>query len=362
MVSGDKPRVALYGTGHFGQRVTRFAVENGWTVAAAFNRAGDKVGKDLGRLAGLNRDLGVVVQDCDLANYDEVDAEIGIVGITDRISSNWPAYRRLMNAGMNVICHGAEAYYPWGVDRELARQIDDLARKNDVTFTGAKIWDHTRTWPALVLVGACTEIRSLFHRSLTDAEQVGKPAMLKTGVGMTAVEYEEKIARVVGQIGGYYKLIPHSVMDALGYTVTNVVERREAMFFDQAIYCKLLERNIEPGTCAGTRVVIDVATEQGVTATAHIELRLVRDGETPHMMWSVDGIPSSKIIFERGSEDAAYGTLSCLFNRIPDVIAASPGIQDVSRLGVMRHSALAEGSSQKAAIPLAPSTKIVPIA
>jgi len=239
-----------------------------------------------------------------------------------------------------VICHGAEAYYPWGVDRELARQLDDLARNNHVTFTGAKIWDHTRTWPAIVLVGACTDIRSLFHRSLTDAEQVGKPAMLKTGIGMTAVEYDDQIAKLDGQIGGYYKLIPHSVMDALGYAVTNVVERREPVFFEEPIYCRLLERNIEPGACAGTRVVIEVATEQGVTATAHIELRLVRNGETPHMMWSVEGTPSSKIVFERGSDDAAYGTLSCLFNRIPDVIAASPGIQDVSRLGVMRHSAL----------------------
>jgi 2,4-diaminopentanoate dehydrogenase len=344
MASTVKPRVALYGTGHFGQRVTRFAVEKGWTIAGAFNRAGDKVGKDLGRLAGLDRDLGVVVQDCDVANYDEVDAEIGIVGITDRLSANWAAYQRLMNAGMNVICHGAEAYYPWGVDRELARRIDDLARRNNVTFTGAKIWDHTRTWPAIVLVGACTEIRSLFHRSVTDAEQVGKPAMLKTGVGMTAAEYDRKIARVDGQIGGFYKLIPHSVMGALGYAVTNAVERREPVFFEEAIYCKLLERNIEPGTCAGTRVVIEVATEQGVTAIAHIELRLVREGETPHMMWSVDGTPSSKIIFERGSDDAAYGTLSCLFNRIPDVILARPGIQDVSRLGVMRHSALGEDS------------------
>jgi 4-hydroxy-tetrahydrodipicolinate reductase len=342
MASGTqvKPRIALYGTGHFGQRVTRFAVENGWTIAAAFNRAGDKVGKDLGRLAGLERDLGVIVQDCDLANYEDVDAEIAIVGITDRLSANIIAYKRLMSAGMNVICHGAESYYPQGIDRELAQQIDEVARKNNVTFTGAKIWDHTRTWPAILLAGACTEIRSLFHRSITDAQQVGRPAMLKTGVGMTASEYDDRIRKVDGQIGGFYKLIPHSVLDALGYSVSKVAERREPVFFAESIYCELLGRDIEPGICAGTRMVVEVETEEGVTATAHIELRLVRADERPHMMWSVEGKPSSKIIFERENEDAAYGTLSCLFNRIPDVIAARPGIQDVSKLGVMKHSAL----------------------
>ncbi|MET0986983.1 MAG: hypothetical protein ABW034_16420 [Steroidobacteraceae bacterium] len=336
------PRVVLYGAGHFGQRVTRFAVENGWPIVAAFNRAGEKVGKDLGRLAGLDRDLGVVVQDCDLADIGSVDAEIGIVGITDRLSANITAYKRLMNAGMNVICHGSESYFPHGVDTALAREIDDVARKNGVTFTGSKIWDHTRTWPAIVLVGACTRINSLFHRSITDAQQVGRPAMLKTGVGMTASEYDEKIGRVEGQIGGFYKLIPHSVLDALGYTVTKVVERREPMFFDEPIHCELLQRDIEPGICIGTRVVIEADTEEGVTATSHIELRLVKEGEKPHMMWSVDGTPSSKITFERESEDAAYGTLSCLFNRIQDVIDAPPGIQDVSKLGVMKHSALGQ--------------------
>jgi 2,4-diaminopentanoate dehydrogenase len=338
--NSQKPRIAIYGCGHFGQRVTRFAVENGWTIAAAFNRAGAKTGKDLGRLAGLDREIGVIVQDCDTADFARVNADIGIVGITDRLRLNLPAYRKLMNAGMNVICHGSESYYPQGVDHAIAAEIDAVAKRNQVSFTGAKIWDHTRTWPAIVMVGACTHINSIFHGSLTDAEQVGKINMLKTGVGMSAAEYDTTIAQADGDIGGFYKLIPHNLMDALGFTVTRVSERREPVFYDEPIYCRLLAREIEAGVCVGTRIVIDCETRQGVPCTTHIDLRLTRPGEKAHMRWSVDGKPSSTIIFERENEDAAYGTLSCLFNRIPDVVAAPPGIQDVSKLGVMRHSAL----------------------
>jgi 4-hydroxy-tetrahydrodipicolinate reductase len=245
-----------------------------------------------------------------------------------------------MNGGMNVICHGSESYYPQGVDKTIAAEIDAVAKRNNVTFTGCKIWDHTRTWPAIVMVGACTRIDSIFHSSLTDAEQVGKINMLKTGVGMDAAEYDEKIAKAEGDIGGFYKLIPHSLMEALGYTVTRVTERREPVFYDEPISCKLLGRDIEPGICAGTRIVIDCETREGVPCTTHIDLRLTKPGEKAHMLWSVAGKPSSRIIFERESEDAAYGTLSCLFNRIPDVVAAPAGIQDISQLGVMRHSAL----------------------
>ena len=59
------PRLALYGVGRYGQEIARFAVRKGWKIVAAYNRASPKVGQDIGRLAGLNRDYGVVVQDCE---------------------------------------------------------------------------------------------------------------------------------------------------------------------------------------------------------------------------------------------------------------------------------------------------------
>ena len=61
------------------------------------------------------------------------------------------------------------------------------------------------------------------------------------------------------------------------------------------------------------------------------------EGEVEHMMWEIDGMPSSKITVERGN--STHATASPLFNRIPDVIAAPPGIQLVYQLGPMRHTA-----------------------
>lgn len=46
-VHRPKPRIVIYGPGMYGQHIVRFAVEKGWPIVAAFNRAGDKVGKDL---------------------------------------------------------------------------------------------------------------------------------------------------------------------------------------------------------------------------------------------------------------------------------------------------------------------------
>jgi 2,4-diaminopentanoate dehydrogenase len=67
--STSRPRIVIYGVGQYGGFITRFAVQKGWPIVAAYNRAGPKIGQDLGRVAGLDRDIGVMVQDCEHGDY-----------------------------------------------------------------------------------------------------------------------------------------------------------------------------------------------------------------------------------------------------------------------------------------------------
>lgn len=334
-----KPRVVIYGTGQYGQHITRFAVQKGWTVAAAYNRAGAKVGQDIGRLAGLGCDLGVVVQDCDTAGYDKLDADIGVVTLTNRLSLNLPAYKRLMNAGLNVICHGTEAYYPWGCDPVLAAEIDVLAKKNNVTFSGSGIWDMSRIWAGILVAGPCTEIKSLFHSSITDVtgQAMNREQAMQTGASLTVEQFREK-GYGASPILTSYKTIPEHVLVALGYTISKTSVHVEPVVFDIPLDIPMMEQIIPAGNCVGTRIIGEIETREGVTARAEIELRLFKEDEVEHMFWSVDGKPRTRVRTERS--DSAHATAACLFNRIPDVIAAPAGIVLLSQLGPMRHSAL----------------------
>ena len=334
------PKIAIYGTGQFGQYIARFACQKGWPIVAAYNRKGEKIGQDLGLLAGLDRELGIKVEDCDQADISDLDADIAVITITDQLSENIHAYRRFLGAGINVLCHGAEAYYPFGIDQSLAAEIDTLAKENSVTFTGSGIWDMSRIWAGLLVTGPCTELNGLFHRSVTDVTGAGKELMLRFGVGMEQEEFIEKFSSSY-QTGASYKTIPQHVLSKLGYSVTKVDAVLEPAVFDTAVYCDLLERKLAPGTVVGNRIVVDAQTREGVTARAHIEVRLLQEDELEHMYWAVDGMPESNIRIER--KDSAHATASCLFNRIPDVIAAPVGIQTVSMLGPLQHTSLVVG-------------------
>jgi 4-hydroxy-tetrahydrodipicolinate reductase len=319
--TASKPRIAIYGVGQYGQYVTRFAAQKGWPVVAAYNRAGAKVG-----------------QDRETANYDGLEADIGIVTMTNRLNENLPAYKRLMNAGLNVLCHGSESYYPWGCDKALAAEIDALAKQNNVTFTGSGIWDMSRIWAGILLVGPCTDIKSLFHSSITDVKgQASKAQAALVGVNFTTQEFYDRGLNRNPMLKAY-KTIPEQVLAATGYTITETRAFVEPVIFDEPLPSDLMECVIPAGNVVGTRIIGEIETAEGVTARSEIELRLFREGEVEHMFWSVDGLPRTSVRTER--KDSAHATAANLFNRIKDVIAAPPGIVVLSQLGPLKHTAL----------------------
>lgn len=342
MHTNTKPRLVIYGVGQYGSYIARFAIAKGWSVVAAFNRGGPKIGQDLGRVIGLNRDLGVIVQDCETGDYTALRgrADIGIVAQTNLLSVNFPAYERLMNAGLNVGCHGSESYYPFGSDPATAATIDALAKKNGVTFTGGGIWDMSRIWSGILLCGPCTEIKSLHHSTITDVhgQCSNKQQPLQIGVGLTVEQFKEKRLDQ-SPIARSYKTIPEHVLAAIGYTITDTRARIEPVVFDRPVTSSLMEATYPAGICVGTRILADIDTKEGVTAHAKIELRLFQPGEIEHMYWAVDGMPHTRVRVER--DDSAHATAANLFNRIPQIIAAPPGIVEVSKMGPLLHSALA---------------------
>ena len=344
MVVERPPRLVLYGIGQYGSRVARIAVQKSWPIVAAVNRSGPKVGQDLGRVAGLETDLGVIIQDCDVAEFEAMDADVGIVTMTDRLALNFDAYERLLSAGMNVICLATQASYPQAADPKLAERIEAMAVANGVTFTGTSLWDMTRIWAGIMAASSTTELRKMSLTSVTNVGRAGVHALQYVGVGQTQEEFAANLAAGAGLPGGAYSLVPQQVLRHLGYSVTEVNEHNEPVIFDVAVDCAALEQTIDAGVCAGTRIVSEVSTAEGVTVDMHVELRLLLEGEREHTEWKVvDGRPPCSITVDR--RDSVHHSAATIINRVPDVIAAAPGIQLVSELGPQRSTAILDHRS-----------------
>ncbi|WP_397590695.1 hypothetical protein [Sphingorhabdus sp.] len=333
------PRVVIYGTGQFGCLIASKLVEKGWPVVGAVNRAGPKVGQDLGRLAGMGWDLGVIVQDCETADYGAMQADIGLVVTADAPADNMAAYTHLFEAGINVLCHGGGSMYAWDFDHETATMIDALARQHGVTFTGGGAWDLGRVWPGILVAGACTAITSMEHMSLTNlssATPASKRLIEAYGVGLKADAFRETMDANLSPYSFIYRTVPPHVLSGLGFTVTNTSQRIEPVLHDVATRCNALERDIVPGEACGMKVIVVAETREGVTCTGEFVFELAGErGE--HFTWTVDGDASNRIIFERLNSIGT--TVGLMVNRIPDVIAAPSGVQEIARLGPPKSSA-----------------------
>jgi 4-hydroxy-tetrahydrodipicolinate reductase len=327
--------------GQFGQMIARFAVQKGWPIVAAFNRAGPKIGQDVGMLAGLGRNLGVAVQDFETADYANLDADVGVVMNRDLLKDNEDAHRRLMGAGLNVLCHGVQSYYPACYDKARAAEIDAMAKANGVTFTGAGIWDMSRIWSGILTAGPCTEITCINITSLSDAEaQTHSLEQMKQFAISEPIEqfYAKGIDKSVVAHG--FRTVPEMVLIALGYDVIETTSVVEPVVFDERVPSRHApEGYIEPGRCMGIQMRSKTTTRQGVIGTATVDSRIIKPGEIEAMYWSVEGKPRTRTHIER--LDSAHATAGNLFNRIRDVIAARPGIVPVWEMGPLKHTALA---------------------
>ncbi len=326
-----KPRVVLYGIGHVGKALAKIADMKGWPIVAAYNRAGEKIGKDLGRVCGLERDLGVIIEDGDTADYSALKADVALVAVKDHLELNFPIYQRMMSAGINVLCNGTESYHPRFCNAEVAAKIDALAKQNGVTFTGSGIWDTSRFWAGILATGPCVKIDSLIHTSATDMGRHGERYFEMVGIGMTPDEFQEKVANAKGGAYSLFALPSIVVLEKLGYTIEGYKIEKVPVLKDQPFYCKAVDKTFPAGITLGGRLCVDVTTKEGVTARSEIESRLFEPGEVEEMRWRINGTPSTEIRFIR--EDSALLVGSSLFNRIPDVMAAQPGIAELSTLG-----------------------------
>lgn len=325
------PNVAIYGAGQYALEATRIMHRKGWNIVAAYNRQGPKVGQDLGLLAGLESPLGVIVEDCETADYAASGANIAIHSVGDRLDYNWPGHERLLAAGINVICHGGESNFPWGSRPELAPRLDQLAKANGATFTGTGIWDSSRIWSGLIVAGTASKLEGLVHTTLTNGEAAGLELLKVCGGTFTLEEFETHNENL---LAGIYKTVPHQVLWALGLNVIDVVETREPVIAEEPVYSHALEDYIQPGICLGTKITTRVTTSEGIDALSINELRVLKPGEQEHMIWEVKGRPATKIRVDR--TDSMHSSAACMVNRIPDVLAAAPGIQVISQLGPIR--------------------------
>ena len=326
-----KPKgILIYAVGVVGCGVTRICGDRGYPVRAAVNRPGAKIGRKLSELAGCALAPDPIVR----ASLDEALADgpvdMALFSVSDGLAENMPVYRDLLRRGISVISCGLQASYPKVVSQELALELDTVARRHGAVFYGTGFQDSFRMWLPTVLSASANRMTRVTNRSLVDIAPHGPGAAQLGGAGLSADEFRAAMSRY-GAITPYQVLI-HQGVETMGLTVESVTSVIEPVFAETPFRRSAFD--IPAGKTLGSRTLTKIVAKGGVEAMAINDLRLAQDGEDDYVEWEIEG--PSPLKCRLTGYDAGLATVAQMVNRIPDVLAASPGLKSAADLGPAR--------------------------
>ncbi len=318
-----KIRVVQYGVGPIGAGIVRLMTQKpGLQIVGAVDVDPEKIGKDLGRVVGLDRDLGVKVTgklaDLPKGSFDVIVHTTGsyLVKMVDQLEE-------CIRSGAHVVSTCEELSYPFRKHPDLSRKLDALAREHKVAILGTGVNPGFAMDKAvLTLAAVCQQVKKVQVKRVVDASRRRLPLQKKVGAGMTTDEFRAQVAAGVIKHHG----LPESVgmiADSLGIRVDKIEEAIDPVIAKQTIRSEYLE--VPAGRVAGVRQVAKGLTSDG---EENITLTLEMYLGAPDSIDSVriQGVPDLKQDVVGGIH-GDLATAAIAVNCIPAILEAKPGLR-----------------------------------
>ena len=216
----ENVKVILWGLGAMGGGIGKMLTKKkGVDIVGAID-IGAKLGKSLYEVVpGIERGDR---EDVIVGTADEVikpgAADIVVVCTDSFTAKVYDKLVKVMEAGMNVITSAEEMAYPQAQEPELAKKLDEIAKKNGVTVLGTGI-NPGLIMDLLVILwtGACESVDHIVSRRVNSLSPFGPAVMEEQGIGITVDEFNARKAdgTMAGHVG--FAESVGMITDALGW-------------------------------------------------------------------------------------------------------------------------------------------------
>jgi hypothetical protein len=328
----NKIRVILYGVGAVGSRIAKFLLEKeGLEIVGAIDVAKDKVGRDLGEVLGIGKRLGVVAFDDVDATLSKVKADIAVHATSSFLKDVYPQLEGIIAHGVNVVSTCEELSYPYVTNPKLAKKMDDLAKKHEVTVLGTGINPgFLMDTLVITLTGVCQKVNKIKVTRLMNAGTRRIPFQKKIGAGLTVTEFKEKIEKkiITGHVGLEQSIA--MIAEALGWKLDKIeIDPVEPVIAKTYVESEAIK--VKPGQASGLRQKARGIKEGKETITLDFQAYIGAEEEYDSI--TIEGVPN---INQKISPcvHGDFGTVAIIANSIPKVINAPPGLMTMKDLPI----------------------------
>lgn len=250
----EKIKIISYGIGAVGTFIAKYLLEKeGVEIVGAVDIAKDKVGKDLGEILHMQKNVGIKIsENLDLA-LREKRPNIVIHATSSYLKDTCSQIGSIIRHGVDVVSTCEELSYPYYSEPKLAKELDTLAKKHDVTVLGTGINPgFLMDTLVITLTSVCEKIEKIEATRVMNAATRRMPFQKKIGAGLTVNEFRDSIKskKITGHVGLEQSIA--MISNALAWKL----ERIEIQPAEPVIATKIVESkdiSVNAGEVAGLK-------------------------------------------------------------------------------------------------------------
>ncbi|MEM2632541.1 MAG: dihydrodipicolinate reductase, partial [Nitrososphaerota archaeon] len=255
--------------------------------------------------------------------FSNIKGDIVIHATVSDLKLAYPQIKECIKAGMNVISTCEQLSYPYYRHPELAKKLNNLAKKYDVTILGTGINPgYLMDSLPIMLTALCQEIYKIKVVRMMDAGKRRIAYQKKIGVGLTLEEFKQKIDKklITGHVGLVESIA--LIASAIGWKLDEIKEiPPEPIIAEEERTTEYT--TVKIGNVAGLKsIAYGIMKNKEVITLEFISHVNVKE-EYDEVL--IEGIPN---IHERiiGGVHGDIGTVSIIINSIPKVLEAPAGL------------------------------------
>jgi 4-hydroxy-tetrahydrodipicolinate reductase len=303
--------------------------KKGFEIVGAVDVDPAKVGRDLGEVADVGRNLGVTVSRDAKSILTQSNADVVIHTTQSFLRDIRQQILEIAEAGLDIVSTSEELTFPFMKNLEIAEEIDEAAKRHGITIlaTGVNPGFLMDAFP-LMVTSVCQDVKTVKVTRIMDASIRRLPFQKKIGAGMTKEQFRTAVATGrMGHIG-----LPESIAmisAGLGWTLSDIKQTIQPVIAKKAAKSRFV--SVKKGQVAGLHQVGRgfVQGKEVITLDfwAYIGARENTDSTL------IRGTPNIDLTIQ-GGVHGDLATAAMVINSIPRVINASPGLVTMKDLPI----------------------------
>lgn len=324
----------MYGLGSMGSLVARMLDERGAHLVGAVVRSPDKIGRDIGDVAGLGKRIGVAVSDDIVSVLAAASPDLVVMTIASYMEDMFEPAMACLQAGSNVITLSEELMFSRRTSPTETELLDKAACEAGVTLTGTGHQDGYWVNLVSVLMGTAHRIDRVVGKASWNVDDFGAELARDQQVGASVAEFDDWLSSA-SRPPTFGRNALEQLAVVAGLNPTGSSTDTKPVIAEVDTECRALNTVVRRGSILGFTDVDSLTTQEGVLLTIEMSGMVYGPHDADYNDWTILGEPELNL--RNQTVPTSWTTCATMVNRIPDVISAPPGYVTLESLPQLRY-------------------------